>query len=338
MQACLIAAGFIFWAAAPVWSQVSPDVPPYPAPGKFFDVGGWRLHLNCTGAAKSNEPTVILEPGIGDFSVEWSLVQPKVAAFARVCSYDRAGDGWSEVGPYPRTMRQITYELHTLLDKAGVAPPFVLVGHSYGAWLVRVYTATYPSEVAGIVLVDGGFDNPWRLLGDGKLVRAAEISGSRTIPAVKTSNPLRESDIPPGAFSQMKSAAAKDAARANEGPRGKLPAEAQRMRSWALGRWQHIAAAVNPFEAEELAALRGERLKNAQLLGDLPLVVLTRGVPESDERDGTGEERKKEQAELAAMSRNGKQIIAIKSGHHIQLEDPELVVTHIRNVLAASKK
>jgi hypothetical protein len=110
------------------------------------------------------------------------------------------------------------------------------------------------------------------------------------------------------------------------------------MRSWALGRWQHIAAAVNPFEAEELAVLRGERLKNAQLLGDLPLVVLTRGVPESDERDGTGEERKKEQAELTAMSRNGKQIIAIKSGHHIQLEDPELVVTHIRNVLAASKK
>jgi pimeloyl-ACP methyl ester carboxylesterase len=80
--------------------------------------------------------------------VEWSLVQPGVAKFARVCSYDRAGDGWSEFGPHPRTLRQIVYELHTLLDKGGVKPPLVLVGHSYGGWLVRLYAATYPADVA----------------------------------------------------------------------------------------------------------------------------------------------------------------------------------------------
>lgn len=112
--------------------------PPYAPPGRLVDVGGWRLHLNCTGKASTSQPTVVLEAGIGDFSVEWGLVQPGVANFARVCAYDRAGDGWSDLGPHPRTLRQIVYELHTLLDKAGERPPYVLVGHSYGAWLVRL--------------------------------------------------------------------------------------------------------------------------------------------------------------------------------------------------------
>src|SRR5262249_38815230 len=126
------------------------SVPPYPPPGRLIDVGGWKLHLSCTGQASASQPTVILEAGIGDFSVEWSLVQPKVASFARVCSYDRAGDGWSELGPHPRTFHQLVYELHTLLANAGIKPPIVLVGHSYGGWLVRQYQATYPSEVSGM--------------------------------------------------------------------------------------------------------------------------------------------------------------------------------------------
>src|SRR5436305_15119662 len=122
---------------ASAWAQTEPGQPPFPPPGTLVDVGGWRLHLNCTGEVRAAQPTVILEAGSGDFSVEWSLVQPGVAEFARVCSYDRAGDGWSDLGPHPRTFRQIVYELHTLLDKAGVKPPLVLVGHSYGGGLVR---------------------------------------------------------------------------------------------------------------------------------------------------------------------------------------------------------
>src|SRR5512146_1869839 len=97
--------------------------PPVTAPGRLIDVGGWRLHLNCSGRASPSEPSVILEAGIGDFSVEWSLVQPGVSNLARVCAYDRAGDGWSDMGPQPRTMRQQVYELHALLEKAGVKPP-----------------------------------------------------------------------------------------------------------------------------------------------------------------------------------------------------------------------
>jgi pimeloyl-ACP methyl ester carboxylesterase len=98
-------------------------------------VGWWRLHLYCTGEAREGQPTVVLEACKGDFSVEWSLVQPGISRYARVCSYDRAGDGWSELGPHPRTFRQIVYELHTLLERAGVRAPFILIDHSYGAWL-----------------------------------------------------------------------------------------------------------------------------------------------------------------------------------------------------------
>ena len=115
---------FLSLYAAAAWAQSESTQPPFPPPGRLVDVGGWRLHLNCTGEARTSQPTVILESGIGDFSVEWSLVQPGVARFARVCSYDRAGDGWSARGPRPRTMHQIVYELHTLLDKAGVKPPW----------------------------------------------------------------------------------------------------------------------------------------------------------------------------------------------------------------------
>src|SRR5919206_2772773 len=134
--------------ALPLTAQPSQraDSAPLPPPGRLVDIGGWRLHLNCTGEVRQNQPTVILESGVGDFSVEWSLVQPGVARFARVCSYDRAGDGWSDIGPHPRTHHQIVYELHTLLARAGERPPFVLVGHSYGGPGGRLYPPPYPKE------------------------------------------------------------------------------------------------------------------------------------------------------------------------------------------------
>jgi len=138
----------------------------------------------------------------------------------------------------------------------------------------------------------------------------------------------------------MKAGAAKAAPHANEPPRDKLPPEAQRMRTWALARWQHSAAAVNPFEADELAAMRAERLKSAHPLGDMPLVVMTRGLSDADGPDGKAfaEERRKEHAELAQLSRKGRQIIAAHSGHHIQIDEPELVVSLIGEVLSAARR
>src|SRR5262249_52481382 len=150
-------------------------------------------------------------------------------------SYDRAGMGWSELGPHPRTMHQVVYELHTLLERAGVRPPYVFVGHSYGGWLVRLYASTYPDDVVGLVLVEAGGDDPIRVIGNRPQVRAWQLASGKPIPAVQTANPLRESDIKGDVRTQMEAAAKFMAKHPNEPPRDKLPEEAKRMRAWSLG-------------------------------------------------------------------------------------------------------
>src|SRR5687768_3288862 len=127
------------------------DVLAYPAPGQMIDVGGYRLHINCTG---TGSPTVVVDAGLGDWSTMWGYVQRDVEKTTRICTYDRAGMGWSEPGPLPRDSKQFAKELHTLLQNADIAGPYVMVGHSLGGLTVRVFAHEYPSEVAGIVLVD----------------------------------------------------------------------------------------------------------------------------------------------------------------------------------------
>ncbi len=121
-------------------------------PGKLIDVGGYRLHLYCTG---EGGPTVVLEFGLDGSYLDWYKVQPQVARFTRVCSYDRAGYGWSDPSPRPRIPSVMSEELHTLLANAGEKPPYILVGHSLGSFDVLMYAHRYPQEVAGVVLVDG---------------------------------------------------------------------------------------------------------------------------------------------------------------------------------------
>ena len=114
-------------------------------------MGDHRLYLSCTG---SGEPTVILEPGLGETSAAWGWIAPTVAAHTRVCVYDRAGRGRSEPSPDPQDGDQIATDLHTLLDRAGVTGPLVMVGHSLGGLYVLDYAARYPQQVAGMVLLD----------------------------------------------------------------------------------------------------------------------------------------------------------------------------------------
>src|SRR5690242_18207099 len=127
------------------------DVRAYPPPGQLVDVGGYRLHINCTG---TGSPTVVIESGWGDMSAAWGWVQPEVAKTTRVCTYDRAGMGWSEASPEPRVAREYAKELHTLLANAHETGPYVLVGHSMGGFTVLVYAHDYPDDVSGLVLVD----------------------------------------------------------------------------------------------------------------------------------------------------------------------------------------
>jgi pimeloyl-ACP methyl ester carboxylesterase len=133
----------------------------FPRNGVLIAVGSNKMHLYCTG---QGEPAVILEaPQTGLFAL-WNPVQEAVSHFTRVCSYDRAGFGWSEPGPSPRTSKQIAAELHTLLELGGVPPPCVLVGASFGGFPVRVYAGQFPAEVAGVVIVDASHTDQAALL------------------------------------------------------------------------------------------------------------------------------------------------------------------------------
>jgi pimeloyl-ACP methyl ester carboxylesterase len=325
-------------SASAAAAQAARDtVPPLPPPGRLVDVGGWRMHLDCRGAARPGEPTVILEAGAGDFSTEWYLLLPRVAAFARVCAYDRAGHGWSELGPHPRTMRQQVWELRTLLERAGERPPYALVGQSYGAVVAQLYAATHPADVAAVVLVDGGRLDPWRML-DGKLVHLNETATGQPVPAVQTANPIRVADIPAWAMTQIEAAARQLAPGANDPPRHLLPDDAQRMRAWALWQPKHYAAHANPFEGEELALLIAEQRKSAYPLGDRPLVVLTAGHVEYGADPAMEEDRRRAQAALVRLSRAGRQLVVDGSGHHVHIDRPAVVADAIRDVLAAARR
>jgi pimeloyl-ACP methyl ester carboxylesterase len=145
MKSALIALLLLVFAPFPVHAQETPLT------GEMVDVGGYRIHLRCTG---SDSPTVVIESGAGGNWLPWYVVQEELSVNTRVCTYDRAGNGLSDDAPMPRTLDQVVLELHTLLKQAGEAAPYLLVGHSIGGYTVPVYAATYPEEIVGIVLVD----------------------------------------------------------------------------------------------------------------------------------------------------------------------------------------
>src|SRR5690242_9443944 len=128
----------------------------YGRPGRLVDVGGFRLNLYCSG---SGSPTVVFDSGYEDWAPAWSKVQPQIAKWTRACSYDRAGAGFSDPGPMPRTSVRIAGELHTALHRAGIAGPYILVGSAFGGDNVRTFADLYMGEVAGLVLVDADADD-----------------------------------------------------------------------------------------------------------------------------------------------------------------------------------
>jgi pimeloyl-ACP methyl ester carboxylesterase len=142
----LASTGFVVQTVATVADQRN-----LPAPGQLVYSGGKRLHIQCSG---QGSPTVVLETGLGAWSSHWALIQPAIAEHTRVCSYDRAGLGWSEPVPAPRDANRIAIELHALLQAAGIPAPYVLAGHSNGGLYARLFTSLYPSEVIGLVLAD----------------------------------------------------------------------------------------------------------------------------------------------------------------------------------------
>ncbi|HYJ84927.1 MAG TPA: alpha/beta hydrolase [Pyrinomonadaceae bacterium] len=313
--------------------------PPRP-PGKLVDIGGWRLHLNCTGSNKGRGPTVVLESGAGDFSFDWSLVQPGVSSFTRVCSYDRAGNAWSDLGPRPRSMKQIAYELHTALRKSGNPGPYVLVGQSIGGLLIRTFAGLYAKEVAGMCLVDSTHEDT-TLFMNGKIQRMRDLSQGRTIPPIQKTIRASDKMLAPEERKKLEEFLKQIGPPKINPPFDLLPLSIQKWRLWAKAQPQHYVADDDPYWGEEFAEFYAARQAKEYPLGDTPLIVLTRGkreYPDTEEGKQLDEDRKRMQRDLLNLSSNSKQIIATTSGHHIQLDDPKLVIDAIRQVVDSVRR
>jgi pimeloyl-ACP methyl ester carboxylesterase len=320
---CLV----LFLGSIPVcYAQITQS---YPPPGKLVEAGGHLLHINVLGKGK---PVVIMEGGSGDFSFIWNLVQPEIAKTTTAVSYDRAGFAWSEEGPLPRTGRQIAYELHTALHNAGITGPYILVGQSFGGFLVRSFARFYKNEVAGVVLVDA-LNEDSKIIINNKAVRIRDWAKGEHAPEPKNT-------VKRDTASADKKPVVPDTT--IEPPLDKLPKKVQQMQIWAQSQPVYRKAAGDEmnWSPEDVADMYANKGKPGYMLGDIPLIVLSRGnggysgMPDSAQLE---DERLKLQIDLSHLSTNSKHVIDKNSGHNIHLEDPALVIDAINQVIHASK-
>jgi len=232
-------------------------------------------------------------------------------------------------------MKQIAYELHTALVKLGIKPPYVLVGQSFGGLLVRTFATQYRKEITGMVLVDSTHEDTQLNL-NGKVQRMRELSQGRTIPPIQTSISAADRMLSSEERQRIEGFLKQIGPPKIEPPFDRLPYEIQQVRLWALAQPQHYAADNDPYWGEEFAEIYSGRRASEYPLADIPLIVLTRGkreYPDTEVGRQLNEERKRMQLDLLQLSRNSKQVIAEASGHHIQLDDPELVIGATREVV-----
>jgi pimeloyl-ACP methyl ester carboxylesterase len=305
-------------------------MPPDP-PGSLVSIGTHRLHLHCAG---EGSPSVVFDAALGGSSLSWSLVHPHVARFTRACVYDRAGFGWSEAGPMPRTAGRIADELHLLLQRAGVPPPYVLVGHSFGGLVAQLFAARRGGDVAGLVLIEPAIPQEWaepsterrRLIERGTrlcrvgagaarfgiarvvagLVRAGALGAARAVVAVLSRGGLRRED---------------------EGilaPIWKLPPEARATLGMMWTQPKFFAALGSQIAMVCTSAVEVQR-EAPRAYADLPLTVIS--------ARGSGESRLAADEALARRSTRGRHLLASDSGHWVPLDAPQAVVDGVRDMV-----
>jgi pimeloyl-ACP methyl ester carboxylesterase len=300
------------------------DARAFPPPGQLVDVGGYKLHIRCLGAGS---PTVILLDGLPSMSAVWANVQPTVVHTTRVCAYDRAGGGWSDPGPQPRDAQQIATELHTLLAKAEIAGPYVLVGQSFGGLYARMYADLYPGEVSGMVLVDASHPEMWDRF-------PAQITAALR-------PPLWQANL-------MRLAMHLGLLRLTSGNAANcgLPA-----RQCAEFHAFNVARRWDTWIEEMFAPDRDAQVRQTQTLGAMPLVVLTandHGQDFAAQVSADDPELKEQfeqtwqalQAELALLSTNSLHRIIVGAGHASFQLDQQYVpalTTAIRQVVEAAR-
>jgi len=282
-----------------------------PVQGRLVDVGGRNMHIHCTG---DGSPTVILDSGLGDSYLSWRKVQPEIAKFSRVCSYDRAGLGFSDPSSQPRTSKVVAEELHALLQAASVPPPYVIVGHSMGGYNVRLYASIYRSDIVGMVLVDASHpDQENRFPPE---LKNMEGSWHREAEFIAYTMPFGV----PRLLSLCDNDPATRAADCN----------------WRASREQLAEINAFPGSAAETAATGS--------LGDLPLAVLSHDPdkPSSDLPPDlarpTNEAWERMQVELSHLSTCGTQTIAKNSAHYIQIDRPDVVIDAVRSIVEQARQ
>ena len=278
------------------WFATRRDLAATPPPGQLVDIGGYRLHLWCTG---NGAPAVILDTGLGGSSAGWGFVQPDVARFTRVCSYDRAGMGYSDPGPSPRTARRIASELAELLTRSGITGPVVLVGASIAGFNVRVFASDHPERTAGLVLVDASHEDD-----------AHEVPRmARFVPLLSTVGVFRLFGV---SFGQRIESL---------DPSVRQFAQATRFRTAG-----YQAAADEILHIRESA----QEVRSSRRKLTIPLIVVTgaRGADENWQRL---------QQDQASLSERGCLITARESGHVVQVDQPEIVVDAIRTVVQTAR-
>lgn len=284
----------------------------FPPPGQLIDVGGYRLHLYCQGEGK---PTVILESGLSATVAMWTRIQAGLAKTTKVCAYDRAGIGWSEANSKKADARQAVQQLHTLLRKADIQAPYVLVGHSMGGLFARAYTATFPNEVVGLVLLDTAHPDQGR-----RLPEKAQKQQNQFIRLLQWAPTLAHLGVL-RVVSWFTSIAEE------------LPDQAQAAHEALLVTAKHLHATLG--EAEQWEKTTAQVRQNA-IPGDIPLLVMSAGTDEF----GFGPEGKEQwqalQRDLTRLSANSVYKHIPQATHHSLLTHPDhatLTVTAIKDIV-----
>jgi len=313
---CLLSLAAIAAAGpAPVRGQAPPAPSPAatgpaafvrpPAPGRLIDVGGRRLHLLCKGAAAG--PTVLFEAGLSQYTANstYSTAQDAIASFARVCTYDRAGLGWSDPAPQDWTQAGMAADLHALLAAAGEPGPYVIAAHSLGGLVARVYVRTYRADVAGLILLDATSDEDF-----GELAEASAATVPKLNAAIGASRPgLPVIGLPAGTSPEV-----------------------------VMAFTPEILRGVKvEFEALDRLPAEMKRPGGFGDLGNLPLIVVRRGKTEQPPSEADLRHRQV-QENLAKLSTNSELIVAQNSGHTIPLDEPEVVAGAVRRMLDALRK
>ncbi len=295
-------------------------------PGHFVDVGGHRLHVVCRG---QGSPVVLLESGIAASSLSWAVVQPEIAKMTRVCAYDRAGLAWSDPPSCPRTFERIVDELSAVLSSAAAGERAVLVGHSFGSFVVRAYAARHPERVAGLVLVDPPTE--WLTMSER---RAHMLRGARQLSrvgallarlgVVRACLALLTGGAP-GAPRHFVRVFGPTAARTLErlvGEVRKLPPDVHPM---VQSLWCQPKCFL--AMADHLSALERDGTAMATMIPppEVPVVVISAG-------DQPAEQITAHRA-LVESSHDGRHVMAARSGHWVPFDEPELIVTVVEELV-----